>query len=103
MILAAVVVNQPLAFFAQWFVARALPQIFRLNVVAGIAGRANVMVGLLDRVPRRLPHDVQLLLGSVKSLGQTAAAKCLFRITEMSVFYHYPSETISPFSCLEFA
>lgn len=81
MSLAAVVVNQPLALFAQRFVACALAKVLGFDVVPGIAVRADVMVGLLDRVPRRLPHEIQLLFGLDKSLGE-------INRSEMPVSYH---------------
>lgn len=61
--------NQTRALLAHGFVAGSLADVFFLDVVACVAVRADVMVGLLDRVPGRLFHFVQILL----RLGQQSA------------------------------
>lgn len=81
MTLTAVVVNQALALFAHGFVARALPNVFCLDVVAGVAVRANVMVGLLDRVPRCFFHIAELPLRSTQQSARMAGG-------DMPISYH---------------
>lgn len=86
--LAAASVDQALTFLAHRLAACTLAQVFPLDVVARVAVRAHMMVGLLNRMPRRLPHDVQLLFGLDKSFGSNHGS-------EMPVSYHRDVDFLS--------
>ena len=43
-------------FFAERFVSGALPKVFGLDVIAGVALRVVMVDTLLDRVPRTFSH-----------------------------------------------